>query len=215
MATVIAIMVRFVKLQDLVCFGMIPLLAFIAFVARPVFTFLLDAEAANILALPLIPLLGAGFLKTTIVMPHIFALACNRPDISTRLNLYALLVVTPQTVLYVHVFGIFGAALSWFVYHIWAYAYGIRRIYGECLKISLWSFYARVLKVLALVTATYGVAALVLLVTTGPVPPSIWALMIAYTVASLAYAAGAYMLVGSSLRTTLVFYARKALRRRA
>ena len=42
-----------------------------------------------------------------------------------RLNLVALLVVTPVTAALVYAFGIPGAAFSWVFYHLFAYVYTV------------------------------------------------------------------------------------------
>ena len=196
----LALLVQYRKLQDLLCFGTVPLFAAIPFAALPVFTYLFNAEAARLLLLP-VTLLGVGFyMNGTLNILYVFSLAVGRPDIAARQNFYALFCVLPVTLLLVYFFGLAGAGFSWVFYHLFAYAYGVPRTCSECLGIPTRSWYVHVSKALILAALTYGLAWVVLVIT---VARSNISLMLAYALASMLFLAGAYLMVGEELRETI------------
>ena len=106
----------------------------------------------------------------------------------------------PITFVLVLTLGLTGAALSWVVYHVWAYAYAIRRICRECLEMAPATWYAHIARIGALVLVTYGTAfALDRLL----VPDSIAGIVVAYLLGSAAFAIGGYLLIGDELRESL------------
>ena len=188
------------KLQDLVCYGTLPLFAGICFAALPVYTYVFSANVADRLLLPTAFLALGSWMNATINIPYVLSIAMGKPQIVARLNLYALIAVLPITVVLVFRFGIPGAGFSWVVYHLFAYAYMVPRICRECLKSGVWSWYAQVLRVLALAAGTYGLAWLALSALSSHSLP---ALVLGFAVASAAFGAGAYFMIGSDLRETV------------
>ncbi len=104
-------------------------------------------------------------MNATISIPYMLSVAMGKPHIAARLNIYALVVVLPVTVLLIFRFGIAGAGFSWVFYHVFAYAYLIPRICRECLSEPARAWYLHVLQVLGLALVTYGPAWLVLTLT--------------------------------------------------
>ncbi len=184
-------------LQDLVCLATVPVYAAIVFAAGPLFTYLLNAEAARLLLLPVAFLCLGFYMNGTLQVPYVASLAVGKPHITARLNFYALFVILPSTALLVFRFGIAGAGFSWVAYHLFAYAYATPLICAECLGTSLAGWYAHVLRVAALAAGTYGVAWAIVASLDAQ---NLMALAVAYVGASLAYLGGAYALVGSELR---------------
>src|SRR5258708_197959 len=125
------------KLQDLVCYGMVPLFAAAVFGAAPVYAYLFNRQVAQVLLLPTALLCVGYFMSATIRIPYTFSVASGRPDIASRSNLVALFVVIPVTTTSIYLYGLTGAASSWIVYHIFLYAYMIPRICRECLGFSV------------------------------------------------------------------------------
>jgi uncharacterized membrane protein len=85
-------------------------------------------------------------------------------------------------------------------YNLFVYAYMVPRICRECLQTSPRGWYGHLAKVLGLAAVTYGVAWLVvsaLGMFTLPV------LVVAYLVATAAFALGANALIGADLKETL------------
>jgi O-antigen/teichoic acid export membrane protein len=200
------LLARYRPLHELVCLGLVPLFAAVAFAARPLFALVLDADASASLAIP-VALLAVGFyLHATITLPYFAALATGRADIPARLNLAALLVVLPLTLALVFAFGILGAALGWIAYHLFWYAAGIPPLYRGALGLPARAYFAQLARPLALAVPTYA-APWILLEATGRVEAATLAL--AFLAGTLAYAGIAAVLASAELKAAL----RRAVRR--
>ena len=191
---------QYTKLQDLVCYATLPLFSGITFAALPVFGYVFNATAAQELLLPTAFLCLGTWMNATISIPYMLSVAIGKPEIASRLNIYALFVVLPVTVVLILLFGLPGAAFSWVFYHLFAYAYLVPRVAREGLDQPVLGWYAHVTKVLALGALTYGVAWVAL---TALGNFSLLAVVLAYLAASIAFAAGAYLLIGPDLRETI------------
>jgi O-antigen/teichoic acid export membrane protein len=194
------LMSRYRQLQDLVCWGTIPLFAAISFAARPLFNYLLNAEASRLLLLPITFLCVGFYMNGTLNVPYIFSIAVGRPDIAARSNYYALFIVLPATFAFVSFFGVSGAAFSWVFYHLFAYAYQVPRTCSECLGIATWRWCVGVLRIVLFASLTYGVAWMIL---ESSRSHSIISLVLAYVAASLVYLTAAYLSMGNELRASL------------
>jgi O-antigen/teichoic acid export membrane protein len=188
------------KLQDLVCFGVLPLFAGICFAALPVYGYVFNGTVARDLLLPTAFLALGSWMNGTLNIPYMLSIATGKPQITARANAYALVVVLPVTVVLIIAFGLPGAGFSWVFYHLFAYSYMVPRICRECLGTSAWSWYGHVARVLALAAVTYGIAWLAVTALDVFTLP---ALAGAYALATVAFAAGTYAMIGSDLRQTL------------
>jgi len=188
------------KLQDLVCFGTLPLFAGICFAALPVYRYVFNAGVAQRLLLPTAFLALGSWMNGTISVPYTLSVAMGKPQIAARTTTYALFVVLPVTVVLIFVFGLPGAGFSWVFYHLFVYSYMVPRICRECMQSNPWAWYGQVGKVLGLAALTYGVAWLVVNAVGAFTLP---ALVAAYLVATAAFALGAAALIGADLRETL------------
>ena len=139
-------------------------------------------------------------MNATISIPYMLSVAIGKPEIASRLNVYALFVVLPVTVVLILLFGLPGAAFSWVVYHLFAYAYMVPRVAREGLEWPVLGWYVHTAKVLALGVLTYGVAWLAL---TFVGVFSLPAVVLAYLIGSIAFGAGAYLMIGPDLRETI------------
>ncbi len=191
------------KLQDLICFGTVPLFAAIPFAVLPVFGFVFNADVARMLFVPLMFITVGIYMNGTLNVPYVFSLAVGRPDIAVRINFYALFIVLPVTVGLIYLYGLVGAGLSCLFYHLFAYAYGVRRICFECLEITVWHWYKHVLRILVLTCGTYGAAWLISEFFSAH---SILYGAFAYSGASIVFLVGAYLMIGDELRETLLAY---------
>ena len=207
-----ALLSQYRRVQDFVGFGMVALYAAACFGAIPIYTYLFNRQVAWLLLLPTALLCIGFFMYSTVNVPYTFSVASGRPDIASRSYAFAVLIVIPVTTTLVFLFGLTGAATSWIIYELFLYGYMIPRIYRECLQIGARSFYAHVFKVVALAAVTYGSAWLLIVV---PNSYSTLPLAIAYAVASAAFLAGAFFLVGSELRETIVRIPRLLVVRKA
>jgi len=97
-------------------------------------------------------------------------------------------------------FGLPGAGFSWVFYHLFVYAYMIPRICRECLQIPARDWYLHVAKALTGAAATYGLAWIAIVVPSGY---SLVAIVVAFAVATLGFAAAARFLIGPDLNSTL------------
>ena len=198
-----ALMTQYRKLQDLLCCGIVPILAAIPFALLPLFSYILNEETARVLLLPTTLICVGFYMNGTLNIPYVFTLAVGRPGIVARMNFYALFVVLPVTALSIYFFGLTGAGLSWVFYHIFAYLYGVPRICSECLKIPVWNWYLHILKIFVLIGVTYGVAWFI----PGTIGNhSILALTTAYIGGSIVFLTGSYFVIGKELRGTLFSY---------
>lgn len=188
------------RLQDLVCYGTVPVFAALIFASRPLFGYLLNTRAAELLFLPTLLLCVGWYMNATLNLPAVVSLAADRPDIGARQNFYALFVVLPLTAFFIWKWSLIGAGLSFICYNAFAYAYGARRVASECLGIRPQAWYFHIVKVLAVASATYGIAWFALALIH---QESIPALLLAYLFASFAFACGAYLAVGKELRDGL------------
>jgi len=186
------------RLQDLVCYGLVPIFAAVIFASQPLFKYLLSADAARILLLPTALLCLGWYLNGTLNTPFTLSMAVGRPDINARQNLYALFFVLPVTGLLVWKWGLVGAGLSSVFYHLFAYCYSARRWAAECMGIAPRGWYLHVLRVLALAVASYGTMWLILkLYRQSSVASS---LAVSYVLATILYLWFAYHAIGQDLR---------------
>lgn len=195
-----AMLRQYTKLQDLVCYGTLPLFTGIVFAALPIYGYVFGPAPAQELLLPTAFLALGTWMNATISVPYMLSVAIGKPQIASRLNLYALFIVLPLTVLLVLGFGLRGAAFSWVAYHIFAYSYLVPRVSREGLEQPSIRWYLHVGRVVALGAVTFGVAWVVLSIAgTFSLP----AVVLAYVLASIAFAAGAYAAIGPDLRETI------------
>ncbi|MFI5284052.1 MAG: lipopolysaccharide biosynthesis protein [Candidatus Dormibacterales bacterium] len=188
------------KLQDLVCYGTLPLFTGICFAALPVYRYVFNAGVAQSLLLPTAFLALGSWMNGTQSVPYTLSVAMGKPHIASRTTTYALFVVLPVTVVLIFVYGLPGAGFSWVFYNLFAYSYMVQRICRECLQVGPWEWYRHVAKVLGLTAITYGVAWLVvsaLGMFTLPV------LVAAYLLATAAFALAANAMIGADLKETL------------
>ena len=189
------------KLQDLLCFGVVPIFAAVPFASLPLFSYMFNVQTARLLLLPVLFLCVGFYMNGTLNVPYVFSLAVGKPGIAAWQNFYALFVVLPVTGALIYLLGLTGAALAWVFYHIFAYSYGVPRMCKECMEIPIWRWYLHVLKILLLAGLTYGVAWVALSLIGNY---SILALAIAYIGGSVAFLTGAYFMIGEELRGTIL-----------
>ena len=204
------LMSQYRKLQDLVCFAILPIFALVPFISLPLFSYLFNAKIAHSLLLPTI-LLSLGFyMNGTLTIPYRFSLAVGKPEITAKMNFYALFIILPVTVILIYLFGLVGAGLSWIFYHIFAYFYGIPRVCKECITMPVRYWYFHVFKIITCGFLTYGIAWSILnnIIGTYSIPASI----LAYLIASVAFLSVSYFLIGKELRETLFYYFQSILK---
>jgi O-antigen/teichoic acid export membrane protein len=172
------------KLQALLCFGAVVVLAAIAFSALPLMSVVFNREVSNTLFLPTLVLCTGFFLNTTVQLPYMVALAMGRTVIVARTNVFGLFFVLPAAAALTYFLGLVGAAMTLVVLDIWIYAYMMPRVCAECLRIPVWSWYGQVARILVLAAATYGIG---LLLATTAGSGSVAALLVGFVAATLAY----------------------------
>ena len=194
-----ALLGQYRKLHDLLCFATAPLFAAIYFAAFPIFRYLFNGDVAQMLMGPMRFLCLGFYLSGTLHVPYAFSIAIGKPAITTRAHLYALLISVPVTILATMRFGLIGAALSLVLHDLVLYVYWIPRICRECLEVPAAQWYQHIVKILALIGGTYGVAWM-LVASSGPL--TLQRIAAAYVAASLVFALGAYRMLDEELQAS-------------
>jgi O-antigen/teichoic acid export membrane protein len=188
------------KLQDAISFAAFPLFAAIVFAARPAFTYVFGSAGAQKLLLPTAFLCLGYFMNAALTMPYVVSLAVGKPSIASRLNLVALVLVTPVTLLLILAFGLPGAGFSWVFYHLVAYAYMVPRVCRECLQLPVAGWFLQFGKALGIGAVAYGLAWIAI---ARPAGYSTLALALAYVAASAVFLGAAYLAIGPELKLTV------------
>ena len=189
------------KIQNLICFGTVPVFAAVPFAALPLFSRVFNPHAAQTLLLPVTFLCIGYYMNGTLTTPYFVSLAMGRPDIGARQNVLALFIVPPVSAVAIYFFGLNGAGFSWVVYHIYAYSYGLPRIARECLGIPARTWYWHVLRIMGPAMVIYGCAWMALAALGNF---SVIALAAAYVLATLAYGVVAFWIMGEELRQRII-----------
>lgn len=195
---------QYQKLQDVVCFGIVPIYAVIPFIFIPLFSYLFNQEIAHLLLLPTIFLCISAYMNGTLSIPHIVTLAMGKPGIVVRQNIYALFVVLPATIFFISQWGLKGAGLSTVFYHLFAYGYIVPKFSSACLKLPAPQWYKHILKIVALTTMTYGFLWLIMYKTSSF---SVFGLILGYCLASILYLLGSFFMIGDELKKILIQHA--------
>lgn len=195
-----ALLTQYRKLQDLLCYGTVPLFAGVCFAALPVYAYVFNSAAAWLLLIPTALLSLGTYMNGAASIPYILSIAVGRPDIVLKTNLWALVIVLPITAGLIYSFGLAGAGLSWVVYHVFVYAYMIPRICRDCLQTPTRDWFAHWAKVVAVSALTYGIAWIVIVAPSGY---SLAGCVIGYAVASIGFGAAAMFLIGPDLKGTI------------
>jgi O-antigen/teichoic acid export membrane protein len=153
-----ALVNQFLRLQDVVTYVSAAVFAIAPFATVPVFAVLFGPAEAELMLAPC-TLLALGFyMNSTMSLLYMLSLAVGRPGIALSLNAWAVVIVLPLTVLLVWRWGVNGAALSWVLYHAFAYVYFVPRVCRECARGEPWSWYRHVARFLIPAAAIYAAA---------------------------------------------------------
>lgn len=196
-----ALLTQYRKLQDLLCFSTGPIFALIPFALVPLFSFMLNHEAAKLLLVPTTLLCLGFYLHGALRIQHNFAVASGKPGIAVKTNLLAVLTVTPMSIVLIYYFGMTGAALYWILYNVFNAIYAIPKISKECINIRAQEWYIQVSKSLLLIGSVYGIAWLSLTIINDY---SIISLTVAYLIATAIFLAASYKMMNPELRGQLI-----------
>jgi len=194
------LLLQYRKLQDLVCYGTLPIFTGIIFAAVPVYTYVFNAGVAQRLLLPTAFLALGTWMNATISIPYMLSVAMGKQRIAMRTTVLAIVFVLPVTVLLIYRLGLNGAALSWVYYHVFAYAYMVPRICRECLGTRPVAWFQHAAKAFGIGVAIDGLAWVVLVM---PNEASLPIVVVAYVIATLVFAPIGLLLIGPDLRFTL------------
>jgi O-antigen/teichoic acid export membrane protein len=185
--------IRFRKVDDIVSIGTVPLFAFVVYFERPVITYVFGSAVANALWLPTVLLALGSYLNSTLHIPYRLSLALGKPEIAARHNAYSIPVIVPLTILLVWRFGVVGAASSWVLYHLFAYAYAVPRYWRECFGREPGARYARIASVVAAAVASYGLP----LAALAGRPPSLVTLVVMFAGGTASFLTLAFLFLAS------------------
>jgi O-antigen/teichoic acid export membrane protein len=186
------------RIQELICYLTIPVFAGMCMLSHPLYSFILDKNAANMLFLPTIFLCVGYYMNGTMRAPFVLSFAMGMPGIVALFNIFSLLAMVPITILLIYILGLNGAAFSWVVYNLFAYFFAIPKIFQKCLEISSLDWYRFILKVFIIISVTYGVGCIFLIITIKNY--SIWTLLSVYLISSIAFIVVSYNYVSNDLR---------------
>ena len=189
------------KLEELQTFGMLPLYAALGFCLVPLLTYMFSAEVASAMLIPGIILLISASLSNMSVVSTNFALASRRVDIITRTNIYAVVVTLPLSIVLIRWYGITGAGISTLVGALFIAFYQTPTIYKECLGLSRGVWAAKLLRIVLLMSCTYGLAAIVLWELSAS---DISSLATAYLIATVLFLVGSFFLIDQEVRKFLI-----------
>lgn len=192
---------QYERLQNLICFIILPIFAFIPYAASPLFSFVLNEQAAEMLLVPVIFLSLGFYLNGTLNIPHVIILAMGKPGILAKQNVYSFLIVVPLTIPLIYFEKMNGAAIAWVINQLFLFMYFIPRFCRECIKMPLWQWYKPILKILLLAAATYGIGGFILMKTKST---AISHLAASYAVASVFYLIGTWFIMGKELKIWLI-----------
>lgn len=188
---------QYLRLQDFVCFVMVPLFAVIPFMALPVLSFVFNAETARELVFPVLLLSVGGYMNASLSLPHRVLLANGKPEIAVRQYMYSFFVVTPIVGTLTYFWGLTGAAWSWILIYFIGYVYMVPRVFVECLEIPMSIFFRHIIKIFLLVILSYGTVYIVL---RGFSNYTLLSLVIAYSTATIFFLASSYFLISEEFR---------------
>jgi O-antigen/teichoic acid export membrane protein len=192
-----ALLNQYKRLQNLVSYMTAAVFAVTPFAARPIFSLLFGPTQADQMLLPC-TLLALGFyMNSTLTMPYILSLAMGKPGIALALNSWAVVAVLPATAILVWGWGLTGAALSWVIYHVFAYLYAAPRICRECIGGRVLSWYLDVAKFIVPAGAIFGIAwSGSVLITNG----SLLGFTLAYVIGTIVYSAIGWTMLPADAR---------------
>lgn len=188
------------KLQDLLCFLIVPVFAAIPFAALPLFSYLFNDEVAKILLLPTVFLCMGFYMTGTLTIPNNISFIVGRPNIVARQNVLVIFIVLPTTFFFIHLWGMMGASLSMVTYSLFCYCYSIPKICDQCIGVPVKKWYVHVLRIYCLIGLTYGTAYLILSLLDDF---SFYSLLAGYGISTVLMLAGSYYLIEDDLKETL------------
>lgn len=191
------LMAQYRKVHGLVIYATAPLFAALTFAGQALLTYAFGDSIGRQLATPLAVLCVGWYANATLTAPYILSVAVGRPSIAARQNFLAIFVVVPAAIVLVLNLGLVGAAMSWIVYHLFAYWYGLPRICRECLEVPLRSWWAQMLRPMALIVVTYGIAYVLAR------QSSTGILAAAFVLSSIVYGIAGFALAGPELRAAV------------
>ncbi|MBD3338140.1 MAG: oligosaccharide flippase family protein [Candidatus Lokiarchaeota archaeon] len=187
----------FNKLQDMITYSIVPILAAVPFFALPFFSYIFNTDVARLLHLPITLLTFGFFLYGTIRMPQLFATVINKPEVTVKANFYSLFIILPIAAVLIYNFGLIGAGIAYIARIIFHYSYTIPQYYKKCLHIPVIKFYAHVSRLLMLIAGSYMT---VWLIVTRFDNLSLFILIGGYLIASTLYLIGGYFMIGDEMR---------------
>jgi len=196
---------KYEKTQDFISFVTAPIFSAVPFLAMPLFTFIFNEDVARTIFLPVCFLSLGFYLNGTLSIPYRIVLACGKPEITVRQNVYSLFLILPLILVLVYSLGLLGAALGWVLYFLFGYVYSIPRTFSECLEKTPWLFFRHQIRVFILTTLSYGLGWIILTIVD---LFTIFSLSIAFISASTIYFIGAYFMIGDELRKVGLAYLR-------
>jgi O-antigen/teichoic acid export membrane protein len=198
-----ALQTQFIKVYDLISFGTVPIFALVIYALMPVSSFVFDPEVANLIFLPAVFLCLGSYMYGMVGIPLAISIAVGKSEIPMKTSFYALLCIAPLSIFLIYSYGLVGAGFAYIARMLFCYVYAIPRICSGCLGLRTSNIYRHDLRILFLVSLTYGLAWSAL---SAVDDFSNLALCIAYLTATIAYLFGSYRVMSAGLKEAILRY---------
>lgn len=191
-------LLKYNLLQELVCFGAIPLVAAIQYFCIDVIAFLFDAKVAGLLK-PVIWMLSiAMFLQMSFVVIHYFVLAQGRVDIILRQSIINVVVSVLCSYLAVSYLGLNGVGLAFLLSRIFVIGYTLPIVCRECLGCSVLSWLNPLFLAVSSGMLSYGGLSVLIWLT--EVQGDVWIISLFFCIATFLFLLISWRLISATLR---------------
>ncbi len=147
---------RYDLLQELICYGSIPMVSAILYFHGELFTFLFDASVAESITPVVLMLSVAMFLQLSFMMTHYFVLAQGQERLTLHQSAINVLVSLPTALLAIYYLGLNGAGLAFLLSRLFVLAYAVPIVARECFQRSTLLWLRPLLGALLLGLVSYG-----------------------------------------------------------
>lgn len=197
---------QYKKLQDVLCFGSVPIFAAIIFSEIPLFAYLFNIDIAKMLLLPITFLCVGFYFHNALAIPYAISPALGKPEIVIKSKLWAMIINLPLAIWLTIKFGLNGAAFSLIMYNLLAYCYALPKVYALCLGLNRWAWIGHTLKIVSLISISF---ILTWIIISAFGEPSIKSLFWGYAFGLIIFIFGAKHLVADELRNVLSNHIRR------
>jgi len=194
------ILTQYNKLQDMVCYISIPILAFVIFYNQIFFSYLFDKNIAEMLLVPVVFLCMGSFLQIAFHVPYNLILALGKANIVVKVSSLNLLISVPTAVISIHFWGLAGAGIAFLLSRLFNSIVLIPNFSKDCLNLSPIAWYLHIMKILFSFIMSYAIVWLILYLND---IQSVYNITIGFLIASTLFISSAWLLIGEEFKSSL------------